>query len=189
MKLSKENVCGAFKKRFLFFLTFFILANGLYAQTGSSNWDVSYWVLNMGAAVSDIDVDGASFGIVLDPKLNLTPGLMIGSKNILNFSTDGIIALETQAYLRWNFLRLGNEANTTNLFFQGGMGLLGVLKGPNDASGPNKENTRASLLFDGTLGATIPLSSRWSIEPSARGGYPFIWGVAVTVGYKFPLPL
>ena len=119
---------------------------------------------------------------------------MIGNKNKLNFASDGIIALETQAYFRWNFLRLaskklGTSGNTTNFFIQGGMGMIGALRGPDYASGPNEKNTRASLLFDATTGITIPLGSKWHIEPSIRGGYPFVVGFALTVGYKFPLPL
>jgi outer membrane protein OmpA-like peptidoglycan-associated protein len=47
--------------------------------------------------------------------------------------------------------------------------------------------TRGSLLFDAAAGVTIPLSERWHIEPSIRGGYPHIWGVSVTAGYKFPI--
>jgi len=38
------------------------------------------------------------------------------------------------------------------------------------------------------LGVTIPLNTRWHIEPVVRGGYPHIVGGGVTVGYKFPLP-
>jgi outer membrane protein OmpA-like peptidoglycan-associated protein len=48
--------------------------------------------------------------------------------------------------------------------------------------------TRGSILADAALGVTIPLSARWHIEPSIRGGYPHIAGFSVTAGYKFPLP-
>ena len=47
--------------------------------------------------------------------------------------------------------------------------------------------TRGSLLFDAAVGVTIPLTSRWHIEPVVRGGYPHIAGVGLTAGYKFPL--
>jgi hypothetical protein len=43
-------------------------------------------------------------------------------------------------------------------------------------------------MADAAAGVTIPLTPRWQIEPSVRGGYPHIVGGGVTVGYKFPLP-
>jgi outer membrane protein OmpA-like peptidoglycan-associated protein len=49
-------------------------------------------------------------------------------------------------------------------------------------------DTRGSVLADAALGVTIPLTSRWHIEPLIRGGYPHIWGASITAGYKFPLP-
>jgi len=179
-------------KRVFLILTFIFITFGLNAQNKSVNWDVSHWVLAGGIGMSDILVDGTSYGIIFDPKLNLTPSTMLGSKNGLYFSTDGIIALETQAYFRWNFLRIppGNKSaspNTTDIFIQGGIGLIGALKGPSAIELPNKEKTRSSLLFDATAGVTIPLNSRWHIEPSIRGGYPFWTGFAVTAGYKFPI--
>jgi outer membrane protein OmpA-like peptidoglycan-associated protein len=48
--------------------------------------------------------------------------------------------------------------------------------------------TRGSLLADAAVGVTIPLSARWHLEPSIRGGYPHIAGFSLTAGYKFPLP-
>jgi outer membrane protein OmpA-like peptidoglycan-associated protein len=52
----------------------------------------------------------------------------------------------------------------------------------------NPKMTRGSLLGDVAAGVTIPLSSRWNIEPSIRGGYPHMGGFSITAGYKFPLP-
>ena len=197
MMVPKANVgvpgvLRKFPRRIFLLIIFFTFISGLYAQTG---FPVSYWILDAGGGMSDVLEDGASFGVVIDPKLSLSPALTVGSKNFLNFSTEGIIALETQAYLRWNFLRLGSSGEgflgthrTADIFIQGGVGLLGALKGPDDVDEPNRKKTRASMLFDGTAGITIPLSARWHIEPSVRGGYPFIWGFALTAGYTFPLP-
>jgi len=195
--LHKTRNRGKFRKRILIFLVFFTLIHGLYAQTSAPNTDtkeeMSLFSLDGGVGMGDILVDGSSVSLILDPKLRITPEIMIGSKNGLTFSTDGIISLETQAYFRWNFLRLNpfknsGFSNTTDIFIQGGLGFLGVVKGPRYAEGPNRKKTRASLLFDGTFGVTVPLTSRWHIEPSIRGGYPFLWGVALTAGYRFPLP-
>lgn len=181
MSAKKIMRIAAIQKHVPMVLAFSILASGLYAQTRPSGLDISDWTLNGGIGTSDILVDGLSFGLILDPKLRLTQNLMIGSKNAINFSTDEITALETQAYLRWNFLRLGFPQNPINVFAQGGMGLLVAYRGS------DVTKTRGSMLFDATAGITIPLSDRWHIEPSVRVGYPFVSGVAITTGVKFPL--
>ena len=180
-------------KRIITVLVFIFSINTLHAEFNSFKCDVSHWILSGGFGMSSILVDGTSYQAVFDPKLRLSPALMLGSKNSFNMSTDGIITLETQAFLRWNIFGFpkrdpGFFQQYFNVFIQGGVGLLGSIKGPDDLNVPNKKKTRASLLFDGTLGMTIPLGQRWVIEPSVRGGYPFIWGAALTFGYKFPVP-
>jgi hypothetical protein len=106
-----------------------------------------------------------------------------------------MIILETEVYFRWNFLRLpaswvtAPTERTLNIFAQGGVGLYGVLVAPTsvrEISGDDN-TSRASILLDGTIGATIPLSPRWHVEPFLRGGYPYIFGAGVTLGHKFPL--
>jgi hypothetical protein len=136
---------------------------------------------------------------LLDPKFRLTPALLIGNKSGIHFSTDDIIALETQGYLRWNFLRFSDGKianrktsrsqdiqtpfpNTTDLFIQGGVGFLGAFKGT------DIRDSRSSVLFDLTAGVTIPVGTRWHIEPSIRAGYPFLGGAAITIGYRLPVP-
>jgi outer membrane protein OmpA-like peptidoglycan-associated protein len=174
---------------FLLFLVFF-LANGLFAQSRTVNWDFSYWSLNGGLSMDGAFVDGAAFGLTIDPKIQLTSQVMLGSKNGINFSTDGVISLETQLFLRWNFLSFNLNRNESadrklDIFIQGGAGFLGALKGPYKHF--DIRDSRSSLLFDVTAGVTIPITSRWHIEPSIRGGYPFIAGFAVTAGYRFPI--
>ncbi|MCL2557237.1 MAG: OmpA family protein [Treponema sp.] len=156
-----------------------ILAGGLHANTNA--WNEPYWALSAGVASSDILVEGMSFGLVLDPRVTLSPSFMLGSKNIINFSSDNIIALESQAYFRWNFLRLGRPERQTNIFAQGGIGLLAAYRGADVTM------TRGSVLADFTAGLTIPISDRWFIEPSIRAGYPFIAGASLTAGIRFPL--
>jgi len=94
--------------------------------------------------------------------------------------------------MRWNFLHLGRQENPVNIFLQGGLGLISVYRAPDGRIiGFRSEDvveTRGSFMVDVALGATIPLTQRWHIEPSVRGGYPHLWGVSVTAGYKFPLP-
>jgi len=158
---------------------------GLYAQTGFPAGN--FWSLDAGVGMSDILVSGTSYQIIIDPKLWLSPLLTVGSKTGINYSTDEILTFETQVYLRWNFLRPGPANNPVNIFAQGGLGLLAAYRGSNNPF-DDVTMTRGSLLADVALGVTIPLSSRWHIEPSVRMGYPHIWGFSVTAGYKFPLP-
>jgi outer membrane protein OmpA-like peptidoglycan-associated protein len=147
--------------------------------------------LDGGIGISNTLVRGQSFQLIIDPKLWLSPPLMVGSKMGINYSNEdnnqNILTFEGQVYMRWNFLRLGRDS-TTNIFLQGGIGLLSAYRG--DASNPfdNVTMTRGSILGDVALGVTIPLSPRWHIEPLIRGGYPHIWGISLTAGYKFPLP-
>jgi hypothetical protein len=145
----------------------------------------NFWSLDGGIGASDILVEGAAFQLVIDPKLWLSPSLMVGNRIGINYSTDQILTFETQAYLRWNFLSLGNENNPVNVFAQLGIGLLATYRGwenPFD----DVRRRRGSLLFDAAAGVTVPLSARWHIEPSIRGGYPHIWGITLTAGYKIP---
>ena len=154
----------------------------VHAQAGTAGGGRSHWVLSGGIAANDTLVEGVSFGLVFDPRVALSPWLMLGSKSLVNFSTDDILTLETQAFLRWNFLTLGTSPNELSLFAQGGVGLLAAFR-DNDAT-----RSRGSILLDASAGITIPLSERWQIEPSVRFGYPFIAGAALTAGVRFPLP-
>ena len=175
------------KKKVIFFLIcLFLLAGGLHSQTKFPAGD--FWSLDAGLGMSGILVDGAAFQFIIDPKLWLSPPLMVGAKAGLNYSTDDILTFEGQVYLRWNFLRLGNNPEKkVNIFAQGGIGMLASYRG--DANPlDNVTRTRGSLLLDAAAGVTIPLSPRWHIEPLVRGGYPHLYGFSITAGYKFPLP-
>ncbi|MDR0444224.1 MAG: OmpA family protein [Treponema sp.] len=173
------------KKHILLFFTLLILINGLHAQTEFPIGD--YWSLDAGIGVTNILVEGQSYQFIIDPKLWLSPKLMTGSKVGVNYSTDEILTFEGQVYLRWNFLRPGSLEKTVNIFLQGGMGMLAAYRGT-DTPLSDVTMTRGSLLFDAAAGVTIPLTSRWHIEPMIRGGYPHIVGFSTTAGYKIPLP-
>jgi len=179
-----------FKLRIAFLLiTYFMLIGVLYAQTEFPAGH--YWSFDVGLGMSDILVNGSSFQLVLDPKLWISPALTVGSKMGINYSNEedsyDILTFEGQVYLRWNFLRLGKKENPTNIFIQGGLGLVSSYRGWENVF-DDVTRTRGSLLADAALGVTIPLSERWHIEPLIRGGYPHIWGASITAGYKFRLP-
>jgi outer membrane protein OmpA-like peptidoglycan-associated protein len=185
--MSKKRFSGNFKKLALCAVAMAMLLNGLYAQTVFSGGD--YWSLDAGLGSADFLVRGLSSQFVIDPKISLSVPLMVGSKFGIDFSTDRILTFEGQAYLRWNFMRKGNPVNPVNFFLQSGIGLLTMYKGnENDGIFSDPTRNRGSLMFDAAAGVTIPLASRWHIEPSIRAGYPHIMGFSVTAGYKFSLP-
>ncbi|MCL2139088.1 MAG: OmpA family protein [Treponema sp.] len=187
MRNKKGNLCKL--SIVLMLLLFLGFTRALLAQTEFPATD--YWSLDAGLGMSSILVDGTSYQLIIDPKLWLSDPLMVGTKAGVNFSTDKILTFEGQVYLRWNFLRLGkNPEKKTNIFLQAGLGLLASYRGSEDDDNPFSDvtRTRGSLLGDAALGITIPLTPRWHLEPLVRGGYPHIWGVGLTAGYKFPLP-
>jgi len=211
------KIRGSALKGFLltFLLLFFI--NALYAQqetdTRSSSDKLSkreerkrfestfpngnFWSLDGGFGVDGVTVDGIAYQLIIDPKLWLSPALMVGTKAGINYSTEkhtaenpndlsNILTIEGQVYVRWNFLRFGKK-NLFNLFLQGGVGLIASYRG-NNLFSDDVTLTRGSVLADAAFGMTIPLTSRLHIEPLIRAGYPHIWGTSITIGYKFPLP-
>jgi hypothetical protein len=176
----------------LIFVLFLSLNIGAFAQNEFPAG--SFWSLDGGVGMSGVLVEGSSFQLVIDPKLWLSPALMVGSRLGVNYSIEteetnlsDILAFEGQVYLRWNFLRLGNRYNPINIFAQGGLGLISAYRGTVNPFNDVTE-TRGSLMLDAAIGVTIPFTDRWHIEPAVRGGYPHIWGASITAGYKFPLP-
>jgi len=190
MRLTKENTIKIIKI-ILLQVIFLISLNSLYAQTEFPAGD--FWALDAGLGMSGILVDGYSLQLVIDPKLWLSPPLMVGARLGINYSAEkdssNILTFEGQVYMRWNFLRLGkNENKKVNIFAQAGIGLISAYRGWGSEVFNDVTRTRGSLLADGGIGITLPLTERWHIEAIGRGGYPHLFGASVTAGYKFPLP-
>jgi outer membrane protein OmpA-like peptidoglycan-associated protein len=122
---------------------------------------------------------------------------MVGSRIGVSFSggntssnsdlSKSILIFEGQVYFRWNFMQLDFLDRTSNLFAQAGLGMLAAYRGKTNPFNDVTE-TRGSLLADAAVGLTFPITDRLHVEPSIRGGYPHIWGISLTAGYKFPLP-
>ena len=190
-------------------ILFFALLGGLYAQTGTEKKSESqakteydfpagnYWSLDVGLGMSGIHADGITPHFVIDPRLWLSPALMVGVKAGIHYSFErdsvvqnlgDVLTLEGQVYMRWNFWRFGKNLDKQfNVFLQGGVGLLSAYRGTRNPFNEVTE-TRGSILGELALGVTIPLTSRWHLEPQVRGGYPHLWAFTVAAGYKFPLP-
>jgi outer membrane protein OmpA-like peptidoglycan-associated protein len=182
--MSKTKQFKNSKKCIVLLLALVMFCNVLYAQTEFPGGE--YWSFDTGAGMTDILVKGLSYEFVVDPKIWLSPSFMVGNRFGANYSTDQILSFETLAYLRWNFLRSANPKKQVNAFIQGGIGMLAAYRGEDTPFG-DISNNRGSAMFDAAAGVTIPLGSRWHIEPSIRTGYPHIVGFSLTAGCKFPL--
>jgi len=182
--MDKTKIFRNLKGRIILPLAFMMLSNALHAQTVFPGGD--YWSFDAGVGMTDILVKGLSYQFVLDPKIWISPPLMVGSRLGVNYSTDEILSFESQIYLRWNFLRLGRPEKAVNIFIQGGIGLLTSYRKGEDGFFSDTSNKRGSFMFDAATGITIPLSSTWHIEPAVRGGYPHIAGASITLGKKIP---
>jgi len=182
--MAKKMIFRNLKRHIILPLALIMLSGGLYAQTEFPGGD--YWSLDAGFGMTDILVKGTSYQFVVDPKIWLSPPLMIGNHLDVNYSTDEILSLENQLYLRWNFLRLGKQENKFNVFVQGGVGLIAASKKGESELYNDPTLTRGSFMLDTELGMTIPLGSSWHIEPAVRVGYPHIAGASITMGYKMP---
>ena len=173
-------------KRLFLLLAFIVLFNNLYAQTeATSEWGVTEWALDAGITLNDVLVDGYNIGALVVPKLRLSPLFMLGSKIGVNYSNEttgyNILTIESQIFFRLDIMPDGFSRLNIVPFMQVGMGYLGAFRGPDETM------TRSSMLMDFTTGVNIPINNLWYIEPQIRAGYPFILGVAVTIGRRFPI--
>jgi len=182
--MAKRMIFRSLTRRIILPLAVIMLSGGLYAQAVFPGGD--YWSLDAGFGMTDILVKGTSYQFVVDPKIWISPPLMIGNHLDVNYSTDEILSLENQLYLRWNFLRLGKQENTFNIFTQCGVGLIASSKKGESELYNDPTLTRGTYMLDVGFGMTIPLGSSWHIEPAVRVGYPHIAGASITMGYKMP---
>jgi outer membrane protein OmpA-like peptidoglycan-associated protein len=182
--MSKTKILTNLKRHIILPLALIMLSGGLYAQTGIQGED--YWSLDAGVGMTDILVKGLSYQLIADPKISISSPLMVGNRLSINYSTDKIFSLDNQIYLRWNFLRFGYPEKPVNIFIQSGVGLLVSYKGGEDGLFNDVTKNRGSFLVDAAAGVTLPLSSKWHIEPAIRIGYPHIAGVSITIGCKIP---
>jgi len=183
--MAKTTIYTNLKRHIISLLALIMLSVGLYAQTEIPGED--YWSFDAGAGMTDILVKGLSYQLVIDPKISISPQLMIGSKLGINYSTDKIFSLDNQIYLRWNFYRSNKSEKAVNLFIQSGVGLLVSYRGGEYGVFNDVTKNRGSVLVDAAAGVTIPLSSAWHIEPAIRVGYPYVTGISITFGRKISI--
>ena len=98
--------------------------------------------------------------------------LAVGLTVTGSYNFDGIFVGEPAALFRWYFLGGGH----TGLFVQADLGAFLIL-----------EDGDLTPLFNGGLraGYRVPLGEMFYLEPYARGGYPFVFGVGLMAGLRF----
>jgi hypothetical protein len=147
-------------------LLLLLLAGNLYAQTGLFT--------GLGIEGNANTREGAALGGSLTFGLDITDIFAAGVKVTFSSNIDTVTALEPAAFFRYYFLPLPLGV----LFLQAELG--------------------ATLFFE--AGETYPsfyggLGVGWRfnvwkglyLEPMFRGGYPFAWGIGLSLGYQFDL--
>ena len=96
----------------------------------------------------------------------------------LNFSFSDLFAFEAAGFFRWYFLRILPKVPgfLRNIFVQADLGVW---------AGNDSHTKAAKFLGGGSAGIRFRLPGNFYIEPYGRFGYPFLFGVGVTAGYRF----
>ena len=148
-------------KRFCIIFTFF-MAQSLCALSGA--------FFGIGAEVNANTREGAALagGVSLGVELNRY--FSLGLNTSFSSNLDTIHALEPSALFRYY-----PPLNQPSLFVQGELGTAVFF-----------ENGKVFPAFLGAIGAGWHFKlDRWYIEPILRFGYPFIWGLGLSVGIRF----
>jgi outer membrane protein OmpA-like peptidoglycan-associated protein len=103
---------------------------------------------------------------------NLSRLFALGLSVTANSNFNVLTALEGAALFRWYFL----SVNNLRLFAQADAGVFLYME---------SEEIEPMFLGGGRIGLRLPLGQSWYIEPYARGGYPFAYGVGINAGIRF----
>jgi hypothetical protein len=152
----------------LFIICLLCTAGGLYAQ--------NTMFVGAGLEANANTREGAAMGVSVASAVDLnlfkqlfSAGLKLG----FSLNMDTISTLETSALFRY-YLPLP----ISGFFVQADLGGAFFFEG--DRSFP-------AFLGGLTAGWRYDVGNTWYIEPFARGGYPFIWGVGIQAGISLDL--
>jgi hypothetical protein len=150
----------------------FILFMALTLSTGTIvSQEAGHFSLGAGIEANLNVREGLSLSENLSFDYGITKTIAAGIKFGYSYNFDEIVVLEPEAFVRWYFW----ELEGIPLFTQVSLGSSIIF-----------EDGEAHPVVLGGLsaGLRIPLN-RWYVESSLRGGYPFIWGIGVSAGYRF----
>ena len=140
---------------------FLCTIGGLYAIEGG--------FIGLGPEINGNTREGAAIGGGLTFGIDLNSRFALGLKTSFSHNLNTVGTLEPLAFFRYK-LPLGG------LFLQAETGAAVYF-----------EHGEAYPAFSGGLAAgwRFNLGKNWYLEPALRGGYPFIWGLGITAGYRF----
>jgi len=141
------------------------MAGSLWAQTGM--------FVGMGVETNAYTREGATLGGGLSSALDLNKWFSVGVKVGFFADFDTVNTLETAAIVRY-YLPLP----ISGFFLQAELG--GAFFFEDNESYP-------AFLGGLAAGWRYYVKNKWYIEPSVRGGYPFIWGVGFHAGTSIDL--
>jgi outer membrane protein OmpA-like peptidoglycan-associated protein len=118
---------------------------------------------------------GAAFALDFNLPHSMAVGLTVDS----SFKGTGFTALEPAALFRWYFLGKGHFG----FFVQADVGAFLYFEGY--GRDEYQGQIKPFVLGGGRVGYRFPLGKMFYIEPYARGGYPFAYGVGVNAGIRF----
>ena len=153
------------KKILLLLALFLILTGSLFALDGA--------FVGLGAELNACSREGVAAGGVLSFGLDINQLFAAGVKTAFSHNMDTVAVLEPAAFFRF-YLPLSFRGP----FVQGEAGAAVFF-----------EDGETFPVFSGGLavGWRIPLGKNWYVEPAARGGYPYMWAVSVTAGFKWDI--
>ena len=127
----------------------------------------------LGAAANANTRQGVAAGGAFSFGIDVNRHLAIGYKTAYSNDFDTMSVIERAALIRWYI-----PLQTRGLFMQAELGSSVFFE--NGESYP-------AFLSGAALGWRFSLGGNMFIEPTVRGGYPFVWGAGITAGFSFPI--
>ncbi|MDR1148410.1 MAG: hypothetical protein LBK66_07245 [Spirochaetaceae bacterium] len=168
----------------------------LYAAFAGAPLAAQYRGISLGLggevnAVSLVEGGGYGAAFAVESRLNRLFALSFqgywslqnGSTLTDLFNKTAFTGIEASTFLRFYFVSPKEmRPGGIELFMGAGVGVLAVM------NGSDVHDTRGHPEISAILGARFRLGSRFYLEPYARGGFPFIGGVGIMFGLRFPDP-
>ena len=155
------------QKNIIVLLCMLLSAIPLFAQEFS---------LGAGAEVNLITLEEKSLALsgIINAEMRFGSVFAAGVNIGAGYGWNEFIGIENRIFGRWYYARPAN----LEFFFQADAGLLVTFR-----TGDPLES-RGSPSVGLTLGTRINLPGRWYLEPHVRGGYPYLGGLGILMGYS-----
>lgn len=144
----------------LFFL--FLASNGLFG--------IDFFT-GLGTEINGNSHTGVAVSADISAGVNFIDHLSAGLRFSYNHDMDMVAVLEPRAFIRFYVLPIN-----TGFFIQGEAGCVIV---------DIMDDTYYRFAGGIITGYRYDLTKRFYIEPSIRIGYPYIWGIGTSIGFRF----